>query len=47
MASKHYDFKLGANLFNEVKVDEKFCLHSVARRIKTYNLNFGYVKCVF
>ena len=29
MASKHYDFKLGANLFNDVKVDEHFCPHSV------------------
>ena len=31
MASKHYDFELHANLFNGIKVDENFCLHSVGR----------------
>ena len=29
MASKHCDFELCTNLFNDVKVDENFCPHSV------------------
>ena len=29
MASKHSDFELRVNLFNDVKVDENFCPHSV------------------
>ena len=43
MASKHYDFELRANLFNDVKVDENCCPHRVClfpsvRRKRCYKI---------